>query len=151
MILDPLQRQQLETQIEQATRALQLRAGVAENSKTFARTAQQQATQQMLEPGVLGAAARAHPVNAMQRAVQLLTGRTPAYDIGREDLMNREIAELLTSAGPAAQRNLGLLGQAYAQAPQNVARAEEVGGWTGLLTGLPGYQTGRELRRGLLT
>lgn len=150
VVTDPLIRRQLEAQIEEASRAIMLRANLTTNSKTFARTAQQQATQQMIEPGVLGTLAKGQPINATQRAVQLLTGRTPAYDIGREDLMNRQIAELLTSAGPAAQRNLGLLGQAYTQAPQNVARAENVGGWAGLLTGLPGYQTGRELLRGLL-
>lgn len=145
VITDPLVRRRVAQQLDEATRAITLRADMTANSKTFARTAQNQAAAQMLEPGPLGAAARGRPINALQRGVQALTGRTPAYDVGREDLMNRQIAELLTVArGPDAQRQLDTLRQAYTVGPQNAAQAQQVGGWTGILGGLPGYQALRE-------
>jgi hypothetical protein len=145
IITDPVMRQQVANQLDEATRAITLRADMTANSKTFARTAQSQATKEMLEPGPLGAAARGHPVNAVQRAVQALTGRTPAYDVGREDAMNRQIAELLTVArGPQAQAQLDALRRAYTAGPQNAARAQQTGQVTGL-AGLPVYQALRGL------
>jgi hypothetical protein len=81
-----------------------------------------------------------------QRAISAFTGRTPEYDIGRSDVMNRQIAELLTSANP--QRQLGLLQEAFTRSPQNAAMGQEAGGILGLLAGIPGYQTARDYFRG---
>jgi hypothetical protein len=147
IVTDPLVQAQMRAQIDQASRAIQLRTDMTTNSKTFARTTQRQATQEMLEPGPLGAAARGRPINALQRGVQALTGRTPAYDLSREDAMNRQLAELLTVArGPQAQRQLDTLQQAYTVAPQNAARAQQYGEAAGVFGGIPGYP----LLRGLL-
>jgi len=148
MILDPAQRQHLTAQIEEATRAIQLRANMSANSKTFARGAVDDATKQLLEYGPFGAAARGQPVNMLQRATQAFTGYTPAYDISRLDLTNRQIAELLTNArGPAAQQQIGLLGQVAQTGAQNAAGAQTGGGLLGLAGAVPGYATTRDTLR----
>jgi hypothetical protein len=146
VITDPLQRQQIAQEIERATAAIQLRANVVQNSKTFARTVQDETNQAMLEPGPAGQMLRGRPWMSTQRAIQAFTGRTPEYDIGRSDVMNRQIAELLTSANP--QRQLGLLQEAFARSPQKAAMGQEAGGILGLLAGVPGYQTARDYFRG---
>jgi hypothetical protein len=145
VVTDPAQRADLQQQIDYASRAIQLRANLTTNSKTFARTANQQAGQQMLDEGPVGAALRGQPYNTLQRTIQMLTGRNAAYDLSREDAMQRQVAELLTRArGPEAQRQLGLLSGAYAAAPANAARAQTAGGWAGLLAGVPGQQAVRQ-------
>jgi hypothetical protein len=146
VIPDPLQRQQLATQIEQATAAIQLRANVVQNSKTFGRGVYDEVNKAMLEPGPAGQMLRGHPFVSGQRATQMFTGRTPEYDIGRSDVMNRQIAELLTAANP--QRQLGLLREAFTRSPQNAATGQEWGGFLGLLGGVPGYTAARDYFRG---
>lgn len=148
MILDPLQRQQLTNQIQEVERAIQLRANMTANSKTFGRTAQQEAVKQLSDtaPEVLR---RGEPLNFARRAWQTFTGGTPQAVLGREDVINQQIAELLTTArGQNAQQQLGLLQQAYTAAPRNVQTAQNIGAGAGLLAGVPAYGYGKNLLEG---
>lgn len=65
-------------ELDRATVAFELRAGVAQNSKTFARTALDEAIQQQTRDGVVNALRSGEPINAGRRLTQALLGRTPA-------------------------------------------------------------------------
>jgi hypothetical protein len=143
MILDPVQQAQLQTQIDQASRAIQLRANMTTNSKTFGRMVQQQAAQAQNPGGVIDAVTAGRAMDIPRRIIQGITGNTPARALGREDAMNQQIAELLTTAqGQAAQDRMQILQQIQTPVARNAAIAQQVGGTTATGAGLAGYQTG---------
>lgn len=104
--------------LNQAATSFDLRASVAENSKTFARQATTQRIADVTKPGPIGTAAQGEPINATKRIVQMLTGQTPEKVAGRQDAIYSELARLLTRPGGAgpdvynAIRQLGATDQA---------------------------------------
>ncbi len=97
-------------EIDRATKSFELRAGVADNSKTFAR----QNTNQIVgnyadSTGPISAVKKGEPVNAAKRLIQALTGETPANIATRKDKMFEEIARVLTSPGRTAAQNMTYL------------------------------------------
>lgn len=101
MVLGDEQAQRLFDEIDRIATSFELRASVAENSKTFARQATAGAVDQMTAPGAIGTLAQGKPLNAAQRIVQSLTGQTPEAVAGRQNAIYSEISELLTR--PTAQ------------------------------------------------
>ena len=67
---------QLFAQLDQATTAFQLRAAVADNSKTFARLESQRTMDALTNDGAINALRSGEPVNAGRRLAQILLGRT---------------------------------------------------------------------------
>ncbi len=101
-------------ELDRAVTAFDLRAGVAENSKTFARQATERRIGELTQPGAIGKAVQGEPVNAAKRAVQALTGMTPDKIKGREDAVYSEVARLLArqgGAGKGVYDAIGKLGQ----------------------------------------
>lgn len=103
-VIGPQRAQALFDQVDRATASFNLRASVADNSKTFARQATEQTIRDATQPGAIGKAAQGEPINAMRRIAQLITGMTPERIRGREDAMYSEIARLLTRRGGAGQQ-----------------------------------------------
>lgn len=103
-VIGPQRAQALFDQVDRATASFNLRASVADNSKTFARQATQQTIRDATQPGAIGKAAQGEPINAMRRIAQVVTGNTPERIRGREDAMYSEIARLLTRRGGAGQQ-----------------------------------------------
>lgn len=91
--------------IDQAAMALDLRAGVATNSRTYAR----QVMNETIAPsgGVVENMMRGEPVNAGKRAVQVLTGYTDDAMRARNDRIASDIAKALT--GPRGQNAVAAL------------------------------------------
>lgn len=103
--------QSLFQQLDQAAAALQLRAGVSGNSRTYARTAMDQIVGQQFNQGILNQLMQGRPVNAGQMAIQNLTGRTPQGITALQDQTYEEIARLLTTPrGDQAISMLSVLG-----------------------------------------
>lgn len=101
-------------EIDRAATSFDLRASVAENSKTYARQATDQRVKDMTGPGAIGTAAQGSPMQAAKRIVQSLTGQTPERLRGKEDAVYSEIARLLTRQGGAGQNvydAVGTIGQ----------------------------------------
>ena len=98
-------------EIDKAASSLDLRAAIAENSKTFVRTETGRAIRESIEGGPFYDLAAGRPINATQRVVQALTGITPQDLLRREDAVFSEIVQVLTQTrGEEAQRLLrGLL------------------------------------------
>lgn len=101
-------------ELDRAATSFDLRASVAENSKTYARQATERRIGDMTGPGAIGKAAQGEPLQATKRIVQALTGMTPEKIRGKEDAVYSEIARLLTRQGGAGQGvydAIGKLGQ----------------------------------------
>ncbi|MDR7032439.1 hypothetical protein [Mesorhizobium sp. BE184] len=101
-------------EIDRASMSFDLRASVAENSKTYARQATDRRISDMTQPGAIGKAAQGEPLKATKSIVQALTGMTPERIRGKEDAIYSEIARLLTRQGGAGQGiydAIGKLGQ----------------------------------------
>lgn len=82
--------------LDRATTSFELRASVAENSKTYARQATDRRIKEITQPNAVEKVLQGEPVNAGKRIVQLLTGRTPEKITAREDAVYSQIAKLLT-------------------------------------------------------
>lgn len=90
-------------ELDRVSTSFDLRASVAENSKTFARQATSEGIRDRAAGGVVRAAAKGEPINATKRIVQTLTGETPERVRGREDAVYNELAQLLTRQGGAGK------------------------------------------------
>lgn len=145
LFLEPKEAHGLFSEIGRASKALELYAGVARNSATFARTATDDAVKQAREPGVVGLAKRGKFLESGKRMFQTATGTTPQDELAMDDEMYRQLAEALTSQrGPQAQTAMQSLTDAYRVGPVNKARAGAIGRDLGAGTGLSLYQLGQQ-------
>uniref|UniRef100_Q11LT2 Uncharacterized protein n=1 Tax=Chelativorans sp. (strain BNC1) TaxID=266779 RepID=Q11LT2_CHESB len=102
-ILPENEAEALFNEIDRITRSFELRASVADNSRTYARQAMDERVRDLTAPGVVRTAARGEPINATQRVIQALTGQTDEAMRSRQDAIYAEIADLLTRQGGAGQ------------------------------------------------
>lgn len=116
MLLGPDEAETLFRQLDEATQSLVLRANVATNSRTFARTALNDRVQDYVSGGVLNQAMEGKPVNATQAIIQNLTGRTPQGKAAISDKVYEEIARLLVQSPDAAMDLISGLGARQALA-----------------------------------
>ncbi|TJU85570.1 MAG: hypothetical protein E5Y10_24400 [Mesorhizobium sp.] len=91
------------SEVDRATTSFDLRASVAENSKTYARQATDRRIGEMTAPGPIGTLAQGKPLNAVQRIAQALTGQTPEKITAKQDAVYSQLAEILTRGGAQAQ------------------------------------------------
>jgi len=134
--------------LDRATMALDLRAGVQQNSKTFARLSMDDTITAQQDGGAVGALLEGKPIGATQRIAQALSGRTPEAKTAMADKTYQEIVQALTTRrGADAQRVLSDLQYIGGRSARNeeIARALSRGG--SLALGLPAYQTGTQAMR----
>ena len=107
--------QQLFDELDRIATSFDLRASVAENSKTFARQSLAEGVERMTAPGPVGTLQEGKPGKAIQRVIQAITGRTPEALAGRQNEIYSQIADLLTRPAsqsiPAYQAMTNLSGQ----------------------------------------
>lgn len=84
-------------QLDQASSALQLRAGVAANSRTFPRQATDQAMDAMLDTP-LWRARQGQPLETSKRLVQMILNGTKSDQLAAKDRVYRELVDVLTSS-----------------------------------------------------
>lgn len=137
MIMDPLQLEQLNRAIREASLGAELVSGMAQNSKTAGRQMTLESMRQANAPGVAGELLSIQPWQAVKRFGQFFTGRRPQDVLAREDQMYQELSELLT--GPNALARRQALQNAYQQSPVNAARGATAGADGGPGLGLLGY------------
>lgn len=93
--------------IDEAASSLDLRAAIAENSKTFVRTETDRAIREATEAGPMHQLAAGRPFNAVQRIVQAVTGARPQDVTAQQDEIYAQIVRALTQArGSEAMRLL---------------------------------------------
>lgn len=103
LIMDgPAASNRLFAEIAKAQRALELRANVATNSRTYGRTAADEAVKEATDGGAVGALLRGEPMQAGRRTIQNVTGRTPQGQRAMADSVLAELADTLTLQGQDA-------------------------------------------------
>lgn len=124
LLVGPDQARTLFAQLDEAARAFDLRAGVATNSRTYARQATDQMVDATTEPGAIGALLEGRAPSAMRQIIQALTGRTDeARMLAKDDVLG-ELAATLTGprGGQAVQ-----LARAIADATARRSAAQDAG------------------------
>jgi len=116
--------------VEQSIGAFELRAGVARNSATFARTNLDEAIRKQTDEGIFNALRSGQPLQAGQRVMQALGGRTASEKERIADETYSALAEALTGPrGPNALAQLQIMQRLQAmQGPtvQNARRLTEL-------------------------
>lgn len=112
---------ELLSEVDQAATAFELRAAIAENSKTAIRTSVQRGVENRAEGGVLSAIQSGEPVNAAKRIIQALTGETSeAVELRRMGIYEDIATALTQTRGARAQNallriNAAMNGQAVSE------------------------------------
>lgn len=89
--------------IDEATRAFDLRASVAQNSKTAVRSITNDQLAAAVEPGPIGLAMEGRIPTAVARVFQAMTGRTPeAKQAAQDKIMGEVVQSLVSRRGPEA-------------------------------------------------
>lgn len=93
---DPRKTMKFFREMGQAFKAAELRAAVAQNSKTATRTQAMGGIDERLQPGVVGTAMEGSPAAATRKAIQIATGATPRQQRLRNNAQWLELARLLS-------------------------------------------------------
>lgn len=103
----------LMSEIDEAATAFELRAAIADNSKTAIRSGLQQSGREAASGGVLNTISRGEPVNAGKRLIQAITGETDEAQQLRSMGLFEDIARALTEKrGGQARQSLQIIQQA---------------------------------------
>jgi len=114
--------------IDEAARSFDVRAGVATNSRTYARQAAERAVGQATESGALERAAQGKPLASVQGFLANLFGAGEAAQLARQDEAWGEIADILTQpAGRAGGAFLSALQGAAGRLPAIDQSAVRIG------------------------
>jgi hypothetical protein len=118
-------------ELDRITASFELRASVAENSKTYARLATDRRVKDMTQPGPAGLLAQGQPLNAPRRLLQSITGQTPSDIARREDAVYSELANLLTRPAGQARQAIGAINGISANDVSAAAWANRIQGGLG--------------------
>jgi hypothetical protein len=143
LVVGDVQADRLFRQLDRAAAALELRAGVAQNSKTFARQNLNRMVRGGVEEGLPNKVREGNLTGSSSALIASALGRSPADKQRLIDNQYEEIARLLTERrGPDAMLALNTLSRIGRRLPINeeIARALANQG-TGAIA-LPAYQTG---------
>ena len=91
--------------LDEAQKALGLRAAVSQNSKTAARLAFGERSKALSEPGAIRSALSGKPIRAGQKMAEAATGATAEATARRTDRINAELVRLLTQPDQAFALN----------------------------------------------
>ena len=115
--------QQVFEQLDQAGRALELRAGVSANTRTAVRQEFKQTLKDYTDEGVYNKMTSGEGINAFKSAVQALFNTTAKGKQQSRDRVAEEISRFLTDGNP--QQMMQLIQQIAHQNPQNIATANQ--------------------------
>lgn len=131
--------------IDQMTQALELRAMLAQNSKTAVRQAIQGEVAEIAAPNALEHLARGELSGAAKRTVSLLTGAGPDLPAERKQALFEEIARALTARkGDSARHAIELVQKALDGQPMKDAQARQIAQIVNPIA-LSGDAAGREI------
>lgn len=104
----------LQTALERAGKALELRGAIGRNSATFARTTTGQIINDAHEGGVISQAKEGKPLEVGKSLLQFLTQTRPTDKVRAQDATYGELADILTGKrGPEATNFLQRIQDAY--------------------------------------
>jgi hypothetical protein len=143
MLLGPDEARRLFDQLDQASTGIQLRANLAQNSKTMARQDMDETVRGMNEDGLGNAVRKGETLNVLKRAWQAITGGRKVDDQMREDQLYGEIVDFLTGPrGRDAQTRLATLRGIAAAGPEGERLAAQIAKAITLPSAAAGYSAG---------
>lgn len=145
LLMDPGRAAAFAREVDRIATDFELRAAIAQNSRTAIRGAVQGQVRQSAAPGLLDTIAETgSPAQASQRLIQALTGGDPGARAAREAGLFAEIADALTRTRGAAeaQRIMGVVGQSMGSEPISRARAEAIARYLTAGAAAGAYQQG---------
>lgn len=90
-------------ELDRATKSFELRAAVADNSKTFQRQSMNRQVDSFVDSnGIINTLKKGEPVNAGKRAIQIVTGATPERALAGKDAMMQDVVKALLARGNGA-------------------------------------------------
>jgi hypothetical protein len=147
MILGRPQSERLFQQLDQSSQAIELRANVAQNSKTFARQDMNETVRALNEDGLVAATRRGEVGNILKRTWQTITGGRKIDDQMREDQIYQQIVEFLTGPrGANAQTQLQVLRDVAARGPAGREIASRLARDIGITGAVGTYTAGMDVR-----
>lgn len=127
MILGRAEADRLFKQLDQSATGIQLRANLAQNTKTMARQDMDETVRAVNQDTLAASIRRGEPGNILKRLWQAASGGRPIDDQMREDEIYSQIVEFLTGPrGPDAQQRLQLLRDVAANGPAGQAIANRI-------------------------
>ena len=141
MIIGKDKAKQLFESLDSSTVAFEMKAAVAQNSKTFAREALNQRVDQRLNQGAMRALAAGSPVRAGREAAASVLGGDATSRAAAADVVYRTIVDTLTGPGGVKALEKILKGTAPAQVGKNVGRIAESAAARAPLAGLSALPT----------
>lgn len=146
IVLGKTEAEALTNRIDRASKAFELRANTAANSKTFARQQMGEAIREITEPGMIGDLLSGSPVQATRKLVQSMTNMTPEARRRVEEQIAGEIATILTGPrGQDAKDAAMRLIQSLERVPATEELARRIGQAAGVTVGVGGYQAGTQM------
>lgn len=147
LVIGDQQAQELFRQLDRAAAALELRAGVAQNSKTFARQNLDRMVRENVEGGIANTMRSGNVAGSAKALIASALGRSPAQRQQIVDAQYEEIARLLTGPrGPDAMRALNTVSRIGRRLPINEQIARALANQATGAIALPAYQTGTRLQ-----
>ena len=147
MILDPQDAARLFAQLDEASSAIELRANLAQNSKTMARQDMADTVRAVNEGTLASSLRRGETGGLLKRLWQAASGGRPIDDQMREDEIYSQIVEFLTGPrGPDAQRRLQLLRDVAANGPAGQALANRIANDIAAIGAVGTYTAGVDAR-----
>lgn len=145
-VLGPRESKALFAELDRAGRALELKASIAQNSKTAQRAKGNQLVKDMTSSGVINSARRGELVGTPKAAWQQMVGGTPQAENARAEQIWGEVSRVLTGPrGQQAQQTLQDLLNAYKSSGINKAAGRKAGMIGGALVGMPVYNAANQL------
>lgn len=130
------------TQFDQAARGIELRANMANNSRTAVRTRAQREIDDSVNGGVANSLRQGEPVNLAKAFWQRAFGGTKADQLVRSDRVWQQIADALTA--PRPQGALTALNTISQVAPRNAAMGQAAGVAAAGIAAPAGYSAGTQ-------
>ena len=134
------------SRIDRASKAFELAARTADNSKTFARGEFKNMVADITEPGAIGKLMEGSPMQSSRALIQSMTKMDPKTRQATEERIAGEIATLLTQRrGPKAEAAVKTMISQLEREPATRALAQNVAQKVGALTVSGGYTAGNAL------
>lgn len=122
---------------------LETRGAIARGSQTAIRQSGQNAITDVLDPGIIGQAARGEVGGTAKKFVQIVNNTTAGADAATRSQILGEVAQVLTQKrGPEAKRALTVIQRAISGKPITEAQAQFIGRVVGTGVLLGGHQAG---------
>lgn len=117
---------QLFGDVDRAATAFDLRAAIANNTKTFTRQSLDEGINASIAPNALQLAASVKPMQAVQRVAETVTGQNPAQVNAAKQEVYAQIADLLTRPAAQATQAFNAMTDSAAQQALNQVRADQI-------------------------